>query len=97
MRMIIDDDDKTDKIVFSNWWGAGHEAKRMQIPDSSKASHRVSVLKPAMHCTGCASEHFHQHPDRHGHHHEVSVREMKPNGTSLSPPTRAHCRSRFSM
>lgn len=49
MRLIIGYNDKTQEIIFSDSWGAGHEAKRMKMSDSYKASHGLFVLKPTVH------------------------------------------------
>jgi hypothetical protein len=48
MRMIIGYNDKTEEIIFSDSWGARHEAKRMKMSDSYKASHGLFVLKPTV-------------------------------------------------
>lgn len=49
MRLIIGYNDKTEEIIFSDSWGAGHEAKRMKMSDAYKASHGLFVLKPTVH------------------------------------------------
>jgi len=49
MRLIIGYNDKTEEIIFSDSWGAGHEAKRMKMSDSYKATHGLFVLKPTVH------------------------------------------------
>ena len=49
MRMIIGYNDKTEEIIFSDSGGAGHEAKKMKMSDSYKASHGLFVLKPTVH------------------------------------------------
>jgi len=49
MRLIIGYNDNTEEIIFSDSWGAGHEAKRMKMSDSYKASRGLFVLKPTVH------------------------------------------------
>lgn len=49
MRMIIGYNDETEEIIFSDSWGAGHEAKRIKMPHAYKASHGLFVLKPTTH------------------------------------------------
>lgn len=46
MRMIIGYNDKTEEIVFSDSWGAGHEKKFMAADDAFEATHGLFVLKP---------------------------------------------------
>lgn len=46
MRMIIGYNDKTQRIIFSDSWGAGHEFKTMDAHDSYKATHGLFLLKP---------------------------------------------------
>ena len=46
MRMIIGYNDKTDRIIFSDSWGAGHEFKTMAASDAYKATHGLFSLKP---------------------------------------------------
>ena len=48
MRLIIGYNDKTREIIFSDSWGARHEAKRMKMSDAYKASHGLFVLKPTI-------------------------------------------------
>lgn len=48
MRLIIGYNDKEQKIIFSDSWGAGHEAKKMKMPDAYKASRGLFVLKPTI-------------------------------------------------
>jgi hypothetical protein len=48
MRLIVGYNDKTEEIIFSDSWGARHEAKRMKMSDSYKASHGLFVLKPTV-------------------------------------------------
>jgi len=49
MRTIIGYNDKTDELLFSDSWGAGHELKRMKMEHAYKASHGLFVLKPTVH------------------------------------------------
>ncbi|MBT8037568.1 MAG: C39 family peptidase [Verrucomicrobiae bacterium] len=49
MRMIIGYNEKTQDIIFSDSWGAGHEAKRMKMSHAYQASHGLFVLKPTVH------------------------------------------------
>ncbi len=49
MRMIIGYNDKTGELIFSDSWGAGHEAKRMSMSHAYQASHGLFVLKPTVH------------------------------------------------
>ena len=49
MRMIIGYNDKTQEIIFSDSWGAGHEHKTMKMSDAYKATHGLFVLKPTVH------------------------------------------------
>lgn len=48
MRLMIGYNDKTQEIIFSDSWGARHEAKRMKMSDAYKASHGLFVLKPTV-------------------------------------------------
>ncbi len=48
MRMIIGYNDKTNEILFSDSWGAGHEFKRMNQSHAFQASHGLFVLKPTV-------------------------------------------------
>ncbi len=49
MRMIIGYNDKTEEIIFSDSWGAGHESKRMKMSHAYGASTGLFVLKPTVH------------------------------------------------
>lgn len=49
MRMIIGYNDKTEEILFSDSWGAGHELKRMKMSHAYQATHGLFVLKPTVH------------------------------------------------
>jgi len=49
MRLIIGYNDEKEEIIFSDSWGAGHEAKRMKMSDAYNASHGLFVLKPTVH------------------------------------------------
>jgi hypothetical protein len=48
MRMIIGYNDTTKEIIFSDSWGAKHEAKRMKMSDAYKATHGLFVLTPTV-------------------------------------------------
>lgn len=48
MRMIIGYNEKTREIIFSDTWGAGHEAKRMSMTHAYAATHGLFVLKPTV-------------------------------------------------
>jgi hypothetical protein len=48
MRMIIGYNEKNQEIIFSDSWGARHEAKRMKMSDAYKASHGLFVLTPTV-------------------------------------------------
>ncbi len=48
MRMIIGYNEKTQEIIFTDSWGAKHEAKRMKMSDAYKASHGLFVLIPTV-------------------------------------------------
>jgi len=48
MRMIIGYNDKTQTIIFSDSWGAGHEFKTMKMRDSYLATTGLFVLKPTV-------------------------------------------------
>lgn len=47
MRLIIGYNDKTEEIIFSDSWGAGHEKKRMAAPDASAATMGLYILQPS--------------------------------------------------
>ena len=49
MRLVIGYNDKTEEIIFSDSWGAGHEAKRMNMSHAYSASHGLFCLKPTVH------------------------------------------------
>ena len=49
MRMIIGYNEKTQEIIFSDSWGAGHEMKRMKMSHAYAASHGLFLLKPTVH------------------------------------------------
>lgn len=49
MRTIIGYNDKTQEIIFSDSWGAGHESKRMNMSHAYAASHGLFCLKPTVH------------------------------------------------
>lgn len=46
MRMIIGYNHKTDRIIFSDSWGAGHEFKTMAANDAYRATSGLFSLKP---------------------------------------------------
>ncbi len=48
MRLIVGYNDKTEEVIFSDSWGAKHEAKRMKMSDAYNASHGLFVLKPTV-------------------------------------------------
>lgn len=49
MRMIIGYNNKTEEIIFSDSWGAGHERKTMKMSDAYSATQGLFVLKPTVH------------------------------------------------
>ncbi len=49
MRTIIGYNEKTNELLFSDSWGAGHELKRMKMEHAYKATHGLFVLKPTVH------------------------------------------------
>ena len=49
MRMIIGYNDQTNRIIFSDSWGAGHEFKTMDAKDAFQATEGLYVLKPTVH------------------------------------------------
>ncbi len=49
MRMIIGYNDKTEELLFSDSWGAGHELKRMKMSHAYDATQGLFVLKPTVH------------------------------------------------
>ena len=49
MRMIIGYNDKTNRIIFSDSWGAGHEFKTMDANDVYLATDGLFLLKPTTH------------------------------------------------
>jgi hypothetical protein len=46
MRMIIGLNKKTDEVLFSDTWGAGHELKRMSLSDAVTITRGLYVVKP---------------------------------------------------
>ena len=46
MRMIIGLNKKTDEVLFSDTWGAGHELKRMSVEDALTITRGLYVVKP---------------------------------------------------
>ena len=49
MRMIIGYNDKDNRIIFSDSWGAGHEFKTMDAHDAFRATEGLYLLKPTVH------------------------------------------------
>lgn len=49
MRMIIGYNEKTKELIFSDSWGAGHEAKRMSMSHAYRATHGLFAIKPTVH------------------------------------------------
>ncbi|MFV1995757.1 MAG: C39 family peptidase, partial [Verrucomicrobiales bacterium] len=48
MRMIIGYNDTTNRVIFTDSWGAGHEFKTMDADDCYKATHGLFLLKPTV-------------------------------------------------
>ena len=48
MRMIIGYDDKEEKVVFSDSWGAGHEKKFMTYDNAFEATLGLFVITPTV-------------------------------------------------
>ena len=48
MRLIIGFNKKTNRIIFSDSWGAGHEFKTMDAGDALKATSGLFLLKPVL-------------------------------------------------
>lgn len=48
MRMIIGYNDKENKIIFSDSWGAGHEFKTMDADDAREATQGLFSMKPTV-------------------------------------------------
>lgn len=48
MRMIIGYNHETDRIIFSDSWGAGHEFKTMNASDAYRATSGLFLLKPTV-------------------------------------------------
>lgn len=46
MRTIIGYNDKTEQLIFSDSWGAGHEFKTMDMSDAYRATYGLFLLKP---------------------------------------------------
>ncbi|MEX2579393.1 MAG: hypothetical protein WD342_10070 [Verrucomicrobiales bacterium] len=46
MRMIIGYNDETNRLIFSDSWGAGHEFKTMDADEALQATHGLFLLKP---------------------------------------------------
>lgn len=48
MRLIIGYNEKSQRILFSDSWGAGHEKKSMQMPDAYRATKGLFLMKPTI-------------------------------------------------
>ncbi len=48
MRMIIGYNDKTNDLIFSDSWGAGHEKKRMKMSHAFQATHGLFMMRPTV-------------------------------------------------
>ena len=46
MRLIIGYNDRTEELLFSDSWGAGHERKRMKCRDAYQATKGLFALEP---------------------------------------------------
>ena len=46
MRMIIGLNKKTDEVLYSDTWGAGHELKRMSLEDALTITRGLYIVKP---------------------------------------------------
>ena len=47
MRLIIGYNSKTGDVIFTDSWGAGHEIKRMALPDAEAMTQAVFTMQPA--------------------------------------------------
>lgn len=47
MRIIIGYNEKSDQIIYSDSWGAGHEFKKMTFPEAFTASMNLMTIKPS--------------------------------------------------
>jgi hypothetical protein len=48
MRMIIGYNDQTQRLLFTDSWGAGHELKRMTYDDAYQATHGLFAMFPTV-------------------------------------------------
>lgn len=48
MRMIIGYNDQTERLIFTDSWGAGHEMKRMTYENAFRATHGLFALFPTV-------------------------------------------------
>ena len=48
MRLIIGYNEKTDEILYTDSWGAGHELKRMKTPYAFAASMQLVTIQPSL-------------------------------------------------
>lgn len=48
MRIIIGYNEKTEKIIFTDSWGGGHEFKTIKMSDAYHASQGLFALKPTV-------------------------------------------------
>lgn len=48
-RMIIDNKDKNERLIFLDSWGAGHEIKRMNLTDAYSATRGLFAILPTVH------------------------------------------------
>jgi hypothetical protein len=46
MRLIIGVNEKTDELLFSDSWGAGHEMKRMSMKDAYVVTKGLYMIEP---------------------------------------------------
>ncbi|MFK7910527.1 MAG: C39 family peptidase [Akkermansiaceae bacterium] len=47
MRLIIGYNEKTDQIIYTDSWGAGHEFKKMTFPEAFTATMNLMTIKPS--------------------------------------------------
>lgn len=48
MRLLIGYNEKTERVIFTDSWGAGHEKKTMTIEDAYRVTHGLFTLTPTM-------------------------------------------------
>ena len=46
MRMVIGYNDRGNRLIFSDSWGAGHEFKSMDASEAYRATHGLFSMKP---------------------------------------------------